>query len=527
MKSTKKQEKHVPVNIYPLFKRATSLALCLTLLLFAACDQLLPEQTTAPGELTTTPYTLPEQTITLGYSEKDSLNPFFSSTTLNTSLIDLVYERLYKLDSTFTPVPVIASFANTAGTELKVNIRSDLYFSDNSNITAYDVVYSFNQARLSALYRDKLVNFTFAAASGAYEVTFTLGKADAYALNLLDFPIVKNNTAGLAEDFPIGSGMYLYEQDGGTHLVHNMRSTLPRPGIGTIQLTAIEDSGTLAYDLETGKIDAYYTDLNTTRLSRMYASFAQVPTGSFVYIGINRNNYALSFEKIRQALSLCLGRTEVCGTAYQGNADPAYTIFNPRWSVFTASKMNETPYAQDKAAGGALLDELGYTARNAEGARTGAMGTLRFTLLVNSENTYKTEAAAMIAETLLESGIQITVSALPWDQYLQALTERSYDLYLGEVKIPANMDFSALFAQGGSAAYGIDPESTAAAYFNEYAAGSITPEAFNEKLQADLPLIPVCYRSGLVVAGKAITGNTTALPGNLYENIYQWVVNTQ
>jgi peptide/nickel transport system substrate-binding protein len=500
-----------------------SLALCLAPLLLCACEQLMPEATTVPAEPTSAPYTLPEQTITLGYAAQDSLNPFFSATTLNTSLVDLVYEKLYKLDGTFTPVPVIASFANNAGTELKVNIRSDLYFSDNSNITAYDVVYSFNQARLSALYRDKLANITFASASGAYEVSFTLQKADAYVQNLLDFPIVKNNTANNIETPPTGSGLYTYEQDGGPRLVHNMRSALPRPGIGTIELVPVEDTSSLSYDLETGKIDAYYTDLNTTRLSRMYASFAQVPTGSFVYIGVNQSRYALSIQKVRQALSLCLGRAEVCGTAYQGNADPAYTIFNPRWSVFTASKMNEEPYKQEYAAGSALLDELGYTSRNTAGVRTGAMGTLRFTLLINAENEYKQEAAKMIAETLLEAGIQIEVTALPWDQYLQALTEGSYELYLGEVKIPANMDFSALFSEGGNAAYGIDPQSTAAAYFNEYANGSITPEAFNEKLQTELPLIPVCYRSGLVITGKSITGNTAALPGSLYENIHQWV----
>lgn len=523
MKLTKNQESAFPANIYLLAKRLFSLFLCLIILFFAACEKtpLTPE-----NEDTTEDYTLPEQSITLGYAENDSLNPYFSQSSLNVSLSDLVYSKLYKLDNGFNPLPEIAVFSTLSDTELKVNIHSDLFFSDNSNITAIDVAYSFNQVKLSQRYAESLANISGAEATSAYEVTFSLLSPDPHVKNLLDFPIVKNKTADLESDLPIGSALYCYRRkDDLPFLEHNMLSPLERPNIGTIKLLSISDSSRLDYDLETGEISAYYTDLNSKRLSRIHASFAPVQLNNFVYLGINQSNFALSFQTIRQAISLCLGRDEVCGTAYQGNAQPAYTIFNPKWTLYTSSKMSEVSYKLNIDAGIKILDDLGYTSRNSEGARTGIMGTLSFNLLINADNEYKQEAANMIAQSLLKSGIKIHISALPWEEYLDALSKGNYDLYLAELKIPSNMNFSAIFSEDGSASFGINPESKSAALYKEYEVGSITPEAFNDKLQDEMPLIPICYRQGLLIMGKHITSSGETLVSNIFENISTWRLN--
>ena len=88
----------------------------------------------------------------------------------------------------------------------------------------------------------------------------------------------------------------------------------------------------------------------------------------------------------------------------------------------------------------------------AAGLNTGRTRTV--TLLVNQENTFKVSAAEHIAQALSDFDLQIQVEALPWEEYAAALAAGNFDLYYGEVRLPANWDLSALVGTGGSLNYG-------------------------------------------------------------------------
>lgn len=527
MKLMKKRENAFRANLFVSHKYRKGLCVLLSfwllLLPLMSCGDGNIDQSEA--ETTTQSYILPQQSIKIGYTSSDSLNPFFAETSLNVSLCSFAFSPLYKLDNTFSPVPEIASFYTYASKELKVSIQTGLYFSDGSNVSESDVVYSFNKAKSSPLYMEKLENFESARGAGDYEVSFTLSKDDSLAVNLLDFPIVKNNSAESDADVPTGCGLYMYRLSGDSvSLIHNKYSALPRPEIGTIELVNIEDSSVLAYSLETGLIDAYYTDLNGAKLARAYASLSPVYLNNFVYVGLNTDNFALSFSTLRAAISLSANRADICGSAYQGNAVPAYTPFNPSWSVFTVSSIDTSAFALNYSEAIKILEELGYTSFTSDTTRSGDKGILSFKLIVNIENEYKTEAARVFAESLKKVGININVHALNWEDYMHALEVKDYDMYMGEVKIPSNMDLSALFSSGGNAAYGINPDGRTATAFPEYLGGTISIETFNAEFQAEMPLIPLCYRNGLLIVRKEIKTDIISWPGNIYENIHEWSV---
>lgn len=79
-------------------------------------------------------------------------------------------------------------------------------------------------------------------------------------------------------------------------------------------------------------------------------------------------------------------------------------------------------------------------AMEAAGLNTGRTRTV--TLLVNQENTFKVSAAEHIAQALSDFDLQIQVEALPWEEYAAALAAGNFDLYYGEVRLPANWDLS-------------------------------------------------------------------------------------
>ena len=94
------------------------------LLLLCACRRgPVAEETTAAPEATTEA-PLPEGSITVPYTELDSLNPFFTETLINFSLISLAYDGLFYLDGGFMPTPCIAKEYAAVEQTVKVTLAS-------------------------------------------------------------------------------------------------------------------------------------------------------------------------------------------------------------------------------------------------------------------------------------------------------------------------------------------------------------------------------------------------------------------
>ena len=96
--------------------------------------------------------------ITLLYSAADGFNPYTVKTEINRNLCKLIYEPLVKLDNEFNPIFSIAENVNLDGKNCIVKIKT-VKFSDGTDVTADDVVYSFNLAKNSQSgYASKLYN---------------------------------------------------------------------------------------------------------------------------------------------------------------------------------------------------------------------------------------------------------------------------------------------------------------------------------------------------------------------------------
>ena len=159
------------------------LAMCL-LFTFTACSN---------NETSSDTHVAPQQEsgntksyITLLYSAADTFNPYTAKTDINRQLCKLLYEPLVKLDNEFNPIYVLASEIKTEGNSCTVVLKKSL-FSDGSNLTADDVVYSFNLAKAStSYYGAKLYVCSSAVAKDSKTVVFSLAKTDPYFINLLE-----------------------------------------------------------------------------------------------------------------------------------------------------------------------------------------------------------------------------------------------------------------------------------------------------------------------------------------------------
>lgn len=511
MKSTTKPEKLFPLNKSLLLK-ITSLITVFALLIcgFAGCDD-----TTVATEAGThidknASIQTSTKTFSFGYSEDDSLNPYFMSTDLNTDLISLIFEPLYYVDDSFSADNCLALSSSLSGNSLTVKLDTSAAFSDGVQFSSTDVVYSFNLAKNSSAYKNNLKYVQSATASASNTVIFTLSGYYKTAEEALSFPIVKNLSADTGTSDPIGTGLYSISRDGGkTTLVYNPYCRKPQPNISKIELTALDTESTLVHTLELGTIDAYFDNLSSGNYSQANARTTKTNMSNLVFLGMNSASYGLSSAAVRKAIYHSVNRQAVVNNAYKNFAVESYTPFHPQWHMFAQADYDSSALALDYSKAQTLMRNAGFRDK------------LNYTLIVYSGNNFKTAAAKEIQANLEKIGINVVISELTWENYKAALADGNYDLYIGEIKLPSNMDMSALFSSG-KAIYGVSPADTTNTAYSEFAAGNISINALTDSFMQNMPFVPICFRVGVLVYSKEITPAADCDYANVYKNIFEW-----
>ncbi len=471
-------------------------------------------------------------TITLLYSMSDSFNPYESITDQNRRITKLIFEPLVKIDDNFKAVLCLAKEVKVEGTVCTVALRS-AQFSDGSTLTADDVVYSFNAAKASkSIYTSRLYEIKNAQAVDSNTIIFNLTKNDPYVENLLDFPIFKAGSDKLTDEdsvklVPIGCGKYVFNGDK-TELLQNVKYYGKQGAVKKIRLINAPDSESVSHYVEIGAADIYFNDISDGEIFRMSGQKFDINLNNLVYIGINHSVGGLENFVLRQAISSALNREAVCSNAYYNNAVPANGFYNPAWEVVKSVQNIQTlPNSQITIEN---LEEIGYNNLDSEGVRYNGGRSLRFSLLVNSENRSRVTAAELIAAQLKEYGIKVTVVKVSFNEYQRRLKSGQFQLYLGEVNFTENMDISSLVVPGGSAAFGVKstpqqvgegetPPLTAAEIVNAFYKGEAAITDVVSALQTEMPVIPVCYRTGVLFCKDGIKNVGGASQNDIFLNI--------
>lgn len=499
-------------------------ALCIGLtvimcILLASCGN--GGKKTSSAKKSTGEPVLGNEEISVLYYSGDSFNPYTAKTKYNREVSRLIYDPLIKCDNEFNPVYCLASSASISGNVCKVTLKT-AYFTDKTQVTAEDVIYSYNLARKSnTIYGSALYEVANITAAGN-TVTFDLKNVDPYFLNLLDFPIIKANsdnskTSDGVEIAPIGCGRYYVSADAGVLLRNN--SYHGKIGeVSKINLINAPDEVSASHYVEVGAADMYYADESAGDIARMSGKRADVNVNNFVYIGINGNYGPLTSSVVRYAISAAIDREQICHSAYYDNATPATGFFNP--VIKETSAVQSLKTTADTEITVENLRQIGYN-KSVNGYYCNNGGKhLTFNLLVNSDNPSRVAAAKLIAAQLKTAGIEINVQQVEYARYLAALESGGFQLYLGEIRVLGNMDLSNLVVPGGSAAYGVgrlvntveanagdtaDGEAVVntganvcADMVNKYKKGECALSDLAGAFLTEMPQIPVCYRNGML-----------------------------
>lgn len=474
-------------------KAASGLSLFLTAVLVLGGCSTIPHSLDPVSSASAPPPVSAVQTLppfALSFSKEDSLHPYQAKSRANLDLAPLLYEGLTAIGADYTArLSLAASLDDTDPLKPVATIRADAVFSDGSPVTAQDVAASFTAAKATAHYGPLLTNVTGAAAVSADRVVFTLAARDPGWRACLSFPVVKQDSGNP----PLGSGAYVYSAGEDTLTL--------RPGrdgsITSIRLRDFPDADAMLHGLENGSLTFFYSELSNGEIPRTSSATAEMPLPDLLFLGINSKNAALRKAEVRSALSAAVSREELVSGALVGRGTPAVSPFPPQWA--DAADVNLLNRTENIAAAVAQLEQAGYNT-------TDSAGGLSFELLVTEGNKFRKTAADLIQQQLLRTGITVTVIELSFADYESRLKKGQFDLYLGEIRLSADMHLRALLSPGGAASYGLAADSPAAAAYGSYLAGDKTLAAFCEDFAADLPYIPLCWRQGMAAFHRSLSG---------------------
>lgn len=386
--------------------------------------------------------------FTLRCRESDTLNPYSCATETNRLLSSLLYEPLIGLSPEFQPESALCTawITEDGGRSFDLTLREGAAFSDGSEVRGWDVIYSINRAREdSSFYAARLRAVSdVSLSSDGVRITLSSPRPDYPAL--LDIPVVKEGTA--YRDVPVGSGPYLYTEEGGERaLVGNPYypgvESLPYPRIDLADFAA--DS--LVASFTSGSLDLLISEPGVlTQPGLDGAVRRSVPTTVLHYLALNPSVEVFSDPARRRLLNAALKRGNLTGIL-GGDATllPLHPILPDYDEDAFQAWMPEDLAAYCIEILTEDYDEDGVL----EYFRSGEPTDFAFRLLVCSGNEDGTAAARSIAADLEAVGIRAELRMLGEEDFLRAVYRKDYDAYLASMRLTADFDLTTLFRTAG------------------------------------------------------------------------------
>jgi peptide/nickel transport system substrate-binding protein len=390
----------------------------------------------------------------------DKLTPLISSDAYAAEIQSYVLDSLVARDpNSFKWLPRLAGSWKISDDQLTIdfNLRRGVTFSDGSDLTADDVIFTFDlirneqiEAPRARAYLDKLQSVT---KTGDYSVRFVFKEPYFLSFEVAgttgvlskkfysQFPPTEfNRSTGLL----LGSGPYrlpdpkAWKPEAGKpiELVRNERYWGPTPsfnklvwkiiGNPTAELTAFTNGETDAISPNADQYDQMLTKPDLVARTQHFA--LDRPNSGFGYIGwnerIGRDGKPSQFAdaRVRRAMTMLIDRETICKTIQKGYA----TVTASPFSVLTPQADPAIkPWPYDPAGAESLLAEAGFTRNGSQ--LIGPDGTpFHFKLSFPTTSTTIKRIVSFIHDSFATAGIDVTPDPLEWSVLLKHMDDRDY-----------------------------------------------------------------------------------------------------
>jgi peptide/nickel transport system substrate-binding protein len=417
----------------------------------------------------------------------DSWNPYVSDDAASESVLELVYPRLVRETgfggsaSSFEPWLAASWDASDDGLELTFHLRPDARWSDGHAVTCDDVRFTWKAQMDEALawpgafLKARIVDVT---CRDPRTVAFRF--SEAYADQMLD----ANDDAVV----PAAYGAVPFDAWAGTRweerpvtcgpfkpvsVTAGQEAVIVRDpmwwgahevGLDRVVLRVLPDQAAGFLRFLDGDVDLLpkVPPLRAAAV-RAEAGFEliELPSLSYTFIGWNvlepgsyladrrargcrgearcpesedditrlqrtKPHAVLADARVRRALTLGIDRGDIVDGVWKGHAvEGSSPIPSALWAHNPSTALRFDP-----AEAARLLDEAGFTGRDAAGVRTGSGRRLELRVLLNADNATRRDAFDRAATSLARLGVKLVPDAVPRAEFNARARDKAYDAVL-------------------------------------------------------------------------------------------------
>ncbi len=216
-----------------------------------------------------------------------------------------------------------------------------------------------------------------------------------------------------------------------------------RPYIDAIEFKILADQDTAWLEFQAGTID--FTQIPTGQIQSSIDQWGESPDGytanpgeqvllgtelAVYYLLMNNEDEVLQDPVVRRALSLAVDRQAICTTVFEDTREPATGIVPDGIVGFQDDAWEYSRYDPDQAR--ELLAEAGYP---------DGEGFPKITLEYNTGAGHE-DILQLVQNDFRDIGIEAELEGMEWAQYLDMLTERTYQIgRLGWISSYPIMDY--------------------------------------------------------------------------------------
>ncbi|QQB73216.1 ABC transporter substrate-binding protein [Fusobacterium canifelinum] len=365
-------------------------------------------------------------TVAQGAKPK-SLDPHMYNSIPDLMVSRQFYNTLFNREKDGTIVPELAeTYEYKNDKELDIVLKKGIKFHDGSELTADDVVFSFQVMKDKPGASIMIEEIDKVEKVNDYEVKILLKNSSSPLLFNLAHPltsIVSKKYVEAGNDLniaPMGTGAFklVAYNDGEKIEMEAFQDYFEgAPKIQKLIIRSIpEDTSRLAA-LETGEIDIAtgLAPINTQTIeANDKLDLISEPTTATEYICLNVEKAPFTNKEFRQALNYAIDKKSIVDSIFLGRGKVAKSIVNP--NVFGYyDGLEEYPYNPEKAK--ELIEKSGVKERT-------------FSLYVN-DSPVRLQVAQIIQANLKDIGIDLKIETLEWGTYLQKTGEGDYQAFLG------------------------------------------------------------------------------------------------
>lgn len=379
-----------------------------------------------------------------------NFNPLISGNNNLPGTQGMIYETLLyfnRLDGSIHPWLASSYKWSSDALSLTLTLQPDVKWSDGKPFTSNDVLFTLNLAKqypaldLNSLWQ----TIQSVSAPDAQTVVVTFKRPATPMLWYIagqTYIVPQHIWQGMGDptmstnEHPVGTGPFVLKSFNSQLYVLSRNPQYwqqGKPYIDELRYPAYTSNSSADLLLSQGQVD--WTGLFTPDIQKTFVNRDPehnrywFPPANVVMLYLNTAKAPFNQVVVRQAISAAIDREQISKTAEMGYEPVAHPtgLILPNEAKYLHNQYESLTYKQDAAQTATLLAKAGFQ-KGKDGVYADAKGNrLAFKLNVVSGWTDWVTASQIMASNLKAAGMDVSVNAVSFNQYISALSQGSFD----------------------------------------------------------------------------------------------------